>query len=151
MHSFSFGLFEESFGPVRWLDVFSGSGSVGLESLSRSDMACGGGYSAFVDYSPGCCQTVRDNLQALGVPDRGTAVQSDATAALLDPRAAGIEDGKFNVVSITPPYEEVVYAQLMDAVCKSPAVGEDTIVIVEVRVHESRSDELRKCSFRPDK
>ena len=49
------------------------------------------GFSAFVDFSPGCCQTVRDNLKALGVEDRGQAVESDALRALLDPRAAGIE------------------------------------------------------------
>jgi 16S rRNA G966 N2-methylase RsmD len=52
-----------------------------------------------------------------------------------DPISVGIPEGeKFNVITICPPYEEVVYADLMDAVAGSPVVTDDTIVLLEYPV-----------------
>jgi 16S rRNA G966 N2-methylase RsmD len=49
--------------------------------------------------------------------------------------AVGIPEGEtFGIVTICPPYEEVVYADLLDAVANSPAVTEDTIVLMEYPV-----------------
>ena len=62
------------------------------------------------------------------------ALRPTYTIAYFTSRHLLSQVGKFDVVSITPPYEEVVYSQLLDAVCSSPAVGEDTIVIVEYPV-----------------
>jgi 16S rRNA G966 N2-methylase RsmD len=73
----SFGLYTPGFGPVKYLDVFSGSGSVGLESLSRSHAACGGGVSHFVDLAPECVSTVEANLERLQL-EGGTAILADA-------------------------------------------------------------------------
>lgn len=131
----SFGLYAPSSPSVKWLDVFCGSGSVGLESLSRSHKNSGGGVSVFVDFAEDCCQTVRDNLALMSFEEMGYPVKSDAIKALTDPVSAGITSiSKFDVVSITPPYEEVVYADLMETVCNSPVVGEDTVVVIEYPV-----------------
>ena len=40
----------------------------------------------------------------------------------------------FQLISITPPYEEVVYSDLIDAVCESPLIGPDTVVVLEYPV-----------------
>ena len=50
-----------------------------------------------------------------------------------EPARFGI-DGTFELVTLTPPYEEVVYAELMATLAASPLVGEDTIVVVEYPV-----------------
>jgi len=63
----SFGLYSAEYGPVRYLDVFAGSGGVGLESLSRSDGVCEGGASDFVDFSEDCKRTIEKNLINLGI------------------------------------------------------------------------------------
>ncbi|GMI08166.1 hypothetical protein TrVE_jg12491 [Triparma verrucosa] len=130
----SFGLYEPGSKSVKWLDVFCGSGSVGLESLSRSHKSCDGGLSVFVDFAEDCCQTVRDNLDTMNFENLGYPIKSDALKALINPVEAGIDVDRFDVVSITPPYEEVVYADLVDAVCNSPVVGEDTVVVIEYPV-----------------
>lgn len=107
------------------LDLFAGSGAVGLESLSR-----GMGNATFVDFSPRCVETIHDNLEKCRVEDRGHVVEASVEDFLLEPARFGITK-PFSLVTVTPPYEEVVYADLVNLVAHSPAVGDDTIVVIE--------------------
>ena len=52
---------------------------------------------------------------------------------LLEPARFGVTQ-PFDLISITPPYEEVVYAELVDQLVRSPVLGEDTLVIIEYPV-----------------
>jgi 16S rRNA (guanine966-N2)-methyltransferase len=142
----SFGLYEEG-RKTRQLDVFSGSGSVGLESLSRGAFHC-----TFVDMSEDCCGTCKRNVIKCGfdgwneggigsgiIDDRGEPVAlvvcADAFRALRQPETVGIPTGStYDIVTLCPPYEEIVYADLLDAVANSPLVKEDTVVLVEYPV-----------------
>ena len=125
----SFGLYDEKY-PVRHLDLFAGSGSVGLESLSR-----GAGHGTFCDLSPDCCAAVQRNIELcqFNTDDYTTQVIcSDVLHLLRDPYGVGVPQGDtFGIITICPPYEEVVYADLLMAVANSPIVREDTIVLVE--------------------
>ena len=55
---------------------------------------------------------------------------TDALLALRDPESVGISTAGqyFDIVTLCPLYEKVVYAELLDAVVNSPLVGEDTVV-----------------------
>jgi 16S rRNA (guanine966-N2)-methyltransferase len=107
----------------RHLDVFAGSGNVGLESLSRGATEC-----TFVDFSSECCACIQRNLDATGLGP-GTVQCLDAFVALQ------LDNGsKYHVVTICPPYEEVVYADLLQAAIGSPLVMEDTIIVIEYPV-----------------
>lgn len=145
----SFGLYDdvgETRCRTRHLDIFSGSGSVGLESLSRGAWHC-----TFVDMSPDCCHACERNIEkcgfdswndgglGTGIPDEGESaarvVCADAFQALREPETVGIAPGaKFDIVTLCPPYEEIVYAELLEAVANSALVAEDTIVLVEYPV-----------------
>lgn len=82
------------------LDLFSGSGVVGLESASR-----GAGHVVFVDASPVCAKTIRANCEALGL--RGASVAcTRAEQFLAKPEKYG-EEQPFHLVTATPPYDEV--------------------------------------------
>lgn len=60
---------------------------------------------------------------------------SDVMKVLREPTSVGIPQGEtYNIVTICPPYEEVVYGDLLDAAANSPIVTEDTIVLVEYPV-----------------
>jgi 16S rRNA (guanine966-N2)-methyltransferase len=126
----SFGLYDYS---VRHLDLFSGSGSVGLESLSRGAKHC-----TFCDLSPDCCAAIERNIgwcQFDGDDHTTQVVLSDVLQLLRDPVGAGIPEGEtFGIVTICPPYEEVVYGDLLEAVADSPVTTDDTIVLVEYPV-----------------
>lgn len=126
----SFGLYDYS---VRHLDLFAGSGSVGLESLSR-----GARHATFCDLSPDCCAAVQRNIDWCGfnADDYTTQVVcSDVFQILRDPYGVGVPEGDtFGIITMGPPYEEIVYAELLDAVANSPCVAEDTIVVIEYPV-----------------
>ena len=145
-----FGLYDDTAAGVscntRHLDIFSGSGSVGLESLSRGAKHC-----TFVDMSTDCCGACERNVERLGfdtwnegglgtgVADEGEptarVVVADCFRALRQPKTVGIPiDSKYDIVTLCPPYEEIVYADLLEAVANSVLVGEDTIVMVEYPV-----------------
>lgn len=110
------------------LDVFSGSGSVGLEALSR-----GAAHTVFVDLSPDCVKTALRNADNCGFTGQASAVCAPAEEVLKDPAKYGLTT-PFQLVSITPPYEEVIYNQLIEALCVSPLVVEDTIIVLEYPV-----------------
>lgn len=110
------------------LDVFSGSGSVGLEALSR-----GAARTVFVDLSPDCVKTALRNAEKCGFAGQASAVCAPAEEVLKYPAKYGLTT-PFQLVSITPPYEEVIYNQLIEALCVSPLVVEDTIIVLEYPV-----------------
>jgi 16S rRNA (guanine966-N2)-methyltransferase len=80
-----------SVGGARVLDLFCGSGALGIEALSR-----GAAEATLVDTRPA---TARRNLEALGVAERARTVRSDAARFL---RAA--EASSFDLVLCDPPY-----------------------------------------------
>jgi 16S rRNA (guanine966-N2)-methyltransferase len=127
----SMGLYESSSSATssccHHLDIFAGSGSVGLESLSRGATSC-----TFVDLANDCCNCIQRNLVKCQFETSGQVVCADALLALNDPQSVGIPaDQNFSIITICPPYEEVVYGDLLEAVANSPLVKDDTVVLIE--------------------
>jgi 16S rRNA (guanine(966)-N(2))-methyltransferase RsmD len=120
------GLFEQN--TTRWLDIFSGSGSIGLEALSRG--AC---HATFVDFAEDCASTSLRNADHCGFTGQANAICAKAEDVLNHAEEYGIIE-PYRVISLTPPYEEVSYDDLITALCNSKCVGEDTIVIIEYPV-----------------
>ena len=85
---------------MRVIDLFAGSGALGLEALSRGAEAC-----VFVEADEQARAAIRDNLDALdpkgGLAGRCRILRRDA-AALGDRRAAGLE--AFDIAFLDPPY-----------------------------------------------
>ncbi|MDP9242018.1 MAG: RsmD family RNA methyltransferase [Actinomycetota bacterium] len=90
------GLFS-SLGPAvrgaRVLDLFAGTGAIGVEALSR-----GAEHAVFVDASAPAIRTVQENLRRTRLGDRATVLRRDAG------RAVGERPGSFGVVFMDPPY-----------------------------------------------
>ncbi len=135
---------------TRHLDVFSGSGSVGIESLSRGAKSC-----TFIDFSANCCNAIERNLRWCNFELSNTESDSiidinshdhdhhftsvnrviccDALDALKYPEKFGLLH-PFEVITVCPPYEEVVYADLLHSLANSKLVAEDTIILLEYPV-----------------
>ena len=79
---------------ARVLDLFAGSGALGLEALSRGAAAV-----TFVDSAPAAVRAVRANLEALGV--EAEVRRADARAFLRNARAGGRQ---YDLVLLDPPY-----------------------------------------------
>jgi 16S rRNA (guanine966-N2)-methyltransferase len=88
LHSF----FENGVQDLCVLDLFAGSGSLGIEAMSRGARSC-----TFVERDHAACECIRENLKALGIS--GKVVQSDVHRFLH--RARGLE---CNIVFMDPPY-----------------------------------------------
>lgn len=74
------------------LDLFAGSGAMGLEALSR-----GAESVTFVESAPAALEVLRDNVAILGFADRSSVVPADALRYLEAPR-------RFDLVILDPPY-----------------------------------------------
>jgi 16S rRNA (guanine966-N2)-methyltransferase len=84
----------EELRDARVLDLFAGSGALGLEALSR-----GAAEATFVELSPPSLEALRTNIDALAVGDRARVHRGDALRF-----AAGLGAGAFDVAFADPPY-----------------------------------------------
>jgi 16S rRNA (guanine966-N2)-methyltransferase len=83
-----------SLAGTRVLDLYAGSGAVGLEALSR-----GAGHVLMVEHGARATRVIRENIEAIGLP--GAALAADRVERVL---ARGPEDGRYDVVFADPPY-----------------------------------------------
>jgi len=104
------------------LDLFAGSGAMGLEALSR-----GAATAVFVESDREACRTIDRNLEKLGLTG-ATVLCQDATRALAQEAAAG---RRYDLVLVDPPYEMLF--SLQNALSRYvPAVlADDGIAVVE--------------------
>ncbi|XP_015067043.1 uncharacterized protein LOC107011882 [Solanum pennellii] len=124
--------------PGRWLDLYSGTGSVGIEAISR-----GCSEVHFVEMDPWVVSDVlRPNLEWTGFLD-ASVIHTVRVESFLE-RAEHFlgKDGSFDYISVTPPYAVVDYSILMDQISKSSIVGENTFILVE---YPFRTDMLDSC------
>jgi 16S rRNA (guanine966-N2)-methyltransferase len=113
-----------------WLDLFAGSGGVGIEALSR-----GAAMVYFAESSPPAAELIRKNLRKLGIETGFQVVQQDAVRALL-----GIEKQKVlaDYIFLDPPYGlSAAYEATLAAVSESALLKAETLVIAE---HAKRFD-----------
>lgn len=116
----------------RWLDLFAGTGAVGIEALSR-----GCSEAHFVELSPWVITNcLAPNLIGCGVDDmaivHGNQKAEDFLQKSIKSKNTGrFAGGAFDFMSICPPYEAVSYTEVLDLVAESPLLGEDAIVVVE--------------------
>jgi len=120
---------------TRWLDLFSGTGAVGLEGMSRGCVE-----AHFVEADPWVVNKVLgkniDKCKASYDTTIHTAyVEKWLANANKFPESVG---GTFDFISVTPPYVKVSYPELMGLLDKSPLLGPNTIVIVEYARREKK-------------
>ncbi|KAM0944054.1 putative 16S rRNA (guanine(966)-N(2))-methyltransferase [Dioscorea sansibarensis] len=111
----------------RWLDLYSGTGSVGIEAISR-----GCSEVHFVEMDPWVVSEVlRPNLECTGFVDNSVIHTMRVESFLKQAKESKGMDKSFDYVSVTPPYTAVDYAVLMAQLGSSPVIGEDTFILVE--------------------
>jgi 16S rRNA (guanine966-N2)-methyltransferase len=86
------------------LDLFAGSGGIGIEALSR-----GASRAVFVDHQPESVRMIRKNLEALRMTDRAEVARSEVTRYLRQPP----QTERFDVVYIDPPYASNLFFESM--------------------------------------
>ena len=111
-----------------WLDLFAGTGAVGIEALSR-----GSAHVTFVDSGKLPAKVIRENLKSLGIESGFEVVEADAMKALRSLEQKGF---KAEFVFVDPPYAQAeIYASVLSFVGNSQVAR--GVVVVE---HDKRFD-----------
>ena len=107
------------------LDLYAGSGSLGIEALSR-----GAEWCDFVEFNVGACRVIAENLEHTRLQDRARVHQIKVQAAL-----RGMHEGKkYDIIFLDPPYADPAIGETLAAVAGSPLVHAGTLVAVHYAV-----------------
>ncbi len=124
-----FNILSDFVPDAAFLDLFCGTGSVGLEALSRGARSC-----TFVDRSSDACGIVRRNLDLLDFLAHGDVVQSDAIQAVESLRRLG---RRYDLVFVGPPYFKSLVPHALEALGDASLLGSDPVVVAEIHHTES--------------
>ncbi len=105
------------------LDLFAGTGNLGIEALSR-----GAAHAVFADKSTECAGIIRDNLNHTRLNEKASVHVGDAAAILSRLKAEG---KKFDIVFLDPPYSRNMAKEALDHLFELDLINEDGIVIAE--------------------
>ena len=127
---------------VRFLDLFSGSGAIGIEALSR-----GAKETVFVEKNPAAVRCIRENLRFTRLEAGAFVVQADVFAAL-DRLGAqvGREKEPFGIIFMDPPYNKLLEKQALSKLAAGMAADNDTLIIVEASL-ETDFSYLKELGF----
>lgn len=119
------------------LDLFAGSGQLGLEALSR-----GAREAVFVDSDANCVEIIKKNAQKAKLFSRCNVYQSDYLEYLsaLRKRRGFDKLDKFDIVFLDPPYESVAIKDIVKRLLKHGYVAADGIIICETDMPELTFD-----------
>lgn len=118
----------------RWLDLFGGTGGVGIEALSR-----GAAHCTFVERDRRALQIIRRNLQATGLVASAEVVHGDAFAYL---RRADV--GPFDFIYVAPPQYQGLWRRALAAIDEHPdLLSTEGLVIIQIHPREAEDAPLR--------
>ena len=114
---------EALYGDV--LDLYAGTGAVGLEALSR-----GMEMAYFVELNPVSTRTIEQNLAKLGVAKQGRVHRYKVENVIAKPDLLHHKK-PFELVTVTPPYAEVDYIDLAERIAESKLIAAGSVVVFE--------------------
>ncbi|MBI2939114.1 MAG: RsmD family RNA methyltransferase [Chloroflexi bacterium] len=115
---------------IRTLDLYAGSGALGIEALSR-----GAAWADFVDDSVASCRLIRYNLELTGLADRARVHCTQTHRALAGER--GGVAGPYQLTVVDAPYGDPLVLSMLDTLGRSSLLAADALVVVE---HGRRAD-----------
>lgn len=104
---------------IRIVDLFAGTGSLGIEGLSRGAI-----WADFVEHSPRQCAVIQSNLESTGLSYKGQVHSMDVHQAL------GVLRGPFTVALMDPPYKLKTLDPVLNDLASSGLVAVDGVVVV---------------------
>ncbi len=105
-----------------FLDLFAGSGQIGLEAVSR-----GANYAVFAENAKKAAACIEDNIRFTKFGDRCRLINSDAITAIRT------LEGKytFDIIFMDPPYDKMLERDVLEVLKDSSILKPDTIIVVE--------------------
>jgi 16S rRNA (guanine966-N2)-methyltransferase len=102
------------------LDIYAGTGSLGIEALSR-----GAQWADFVERDPRCCAALKENLQNAGLASQAHVYCCSIT------KAVSFLKRRYGIVLMGPPYADSSVIETLEQLAVSSLVGPGTTIVVE--------------------
>ena len=120
-----FNIIQADVPGARFLDLFAGSGGIGIEALSR-----GAQWAVFVDNGKEPCECISQNLAHTRMEDRAKVYKQDVFTAL-----ASMEyKDRFDVIFMDPPYDMQLEKRVLQYLTMSSILDEETLIIFEAKI-----------------
>ena len=110
----------------RVLDLYAGTGALGIEALSRR-----GEWADFVEQDSKCCTTIRENLERTGLKEKAQVY------CLSVQKALALLEGKYEVILLDPPYSTPSALASLDKIASSSLAGVQSTIVVQHSRHLS--------------
>lgn len=117
-----FNMLQEELYGCRFLDLFAGSGGIGIEALSR-----GAAEAVFVEKNRKAAECIRQNLEFTRLNQQARVLTMDVFQALA--RLEG--ETPFQIIFMDPPYDHELERRVLEILAKSSLADENTLVIAE--------------------
>jgi 16S rRNA (guanine(966)-N(2))-methyltransferase RsmD len=105
----------------RFLDLFAGTGSVGIEALSR-----GAGEAVFVEKAAKAIKVVRENLRITGLGQRARVIRGDVFQFIAQ------ADARYDVIYVAPPQYVGLWSRTLLALDERPLLEDDGVIVVQI-------------------
>lgn len=125
----------------RFLDLFAGSGAIGIEALSR-----GAADAVFVEQNRRAAECIRENLSFTRLAEQAQVLQTDARAAV---ELLGGQ-GPFGCIFMDPPYDRNLEKEVLVLLSESGCADCGTLIVAEASLHTDFSY-LEACGYRLEK
>ena len=116
----------------RFLDLFAGSGAIGIEALSR-----GAASAMFVDLNSKCTQVIKRNLEKAKFSELAEVYNTDYKKAInkMKPKS-------FDVIYVDPPYNREMGIDAITRLYEADILSDDGIIVLETDTNEIVPDEI---------
>ncbi len=123
----------------RWLDLFAGTGQVGIEALSR-----GAAEVVFIDKARAAVRTIQANLDITGLGETAELLQTDALAYL-----RGFSGKPFDLIYVAPPQYHEIWLEVLAALDERPwdILAPDGIIVVQIDPKEYQERPLANITL----
>jgi 16S rRNA (guanine(966)-N(2))-methyltransferase RsmD len=112
-----------------FLDLFSGSGAIGIEALSR-----GAKLAVMIEQNPKAAECIRENLKTTKLEEEGIVMNCDVLTGLSRLEGKGYV---FDYVFMDPPYNMEWEKKVLEALVNSSMIQEHTVIITEASLETS--------------
>lgn len=122
-----FNILQNQLYDCAFLDLFSGSGAIGIEALSR-----GAREAVFVENNPKAAEVIKENLKTTRLADKAKVMCTDVSAAL---RRLQEQGSRFDIIFMDPPYNQEHEKRVLEFLADSSMIDEESLIVTEASIH----------------
>ena len=132
-----FSILKNQIANARFLDLCAGSGSIGLEAMSR-----GAASVTFVDRDPDSIQLIRSNLHLCGLDSKFHKIQLRKSSVQKAIRALGKKLESYDLIYFDPPYDSNIYEWSLRLISENQLLNRSGLICVECSQTNGRMVEI---------